>query len=66
MKNTTARYFALLYLEEMADMTGATRTEINQQMPMAQAIVAGLLFEDPEMKEAEMAARFQEEYMNAF
>jgi len=66
MKNTTARYFALLYLEEMADMTGATRTEINQQMLMAQAIVAGLLFEDPEMEEAEMAARFQEEYMNAF
>ena len=66
MKNTTARYFALLYLEEMADMTGATRTEINQQMPMAQAIVAGLLREDPEMEEAEMAARFQEQYMAAF
>ena len=66
MKNTTARYFALLYLEEMADMTGATRTEINQQMPMAQAIVAGLLFEDPEMEEAEMATRFQEQYMVAF
>ncbi len=66
MKNTTARYFALLYLEEMADMTGATRTEINQQMPMAQAIVAGLLFEDPEMEEAEMATRFQEAYMNAY
>ena len=66
MKNTTARYFALLYLEEMADMTGATRTEINQQMPMAQAIVAGLLFEDPEMEETEMATRFQEQYMVAF
>ena len=66
MKNTTARYFALLYLEEMADMTGATRTEINQQMPMAQAIVAGLLFEDPEMPEEELAFRFTQEYVNAF
>lgn len=66
MKNTTARYFALLYLEEMAEETGFTWREINQQLPMAQAIVAGLLFKDPEMPEEEMAFRFQQEYMNAF
>ena len=66
MKNTTARHFAQLFLQEMADEYGATATEIKTQMPMAQAIVAGLLFEDPEMPEEEMAFRFQQEYMNAF
>ena len=66
MKNTTARYFALLILEEMADEFGATREEINAQMPWAQATVAGLLFEDPEMPEEEMAFRFTQEYVNAF
>ena len=48
MKDTTARHFAQLFLQEMADEYGATATEIKTQMPMAQAIVAGLLFEDAE------------------
>ena len=50
----------------MGDEYGATATEIKTQMPMAQAIVAGLLFEDPEMPEEEMAFRFTQEYVNAF
>lgn len=66
MKNTTARHFAQLFLQEMGDEYGATATEIKRQMPMAQAIVAGLLFEDPEMPEEELAFRFTQEYVNAF
>ena len=66
MKNTTARYFAFLYLEEMAEETGFTYEEINQQMPMAQAIVAGILFEQPEIKEEDLACEFVHRYMVAF
>ena len=66
MTNLTARHFALLYLEEMAEETGFTCEEIRQQMPMATKIVADLLNEDPEMDEAYMACEFVQRYMVAF
>jgi hypothetical protein len=65
MKNTTARHFAAMFLQEMADEYGATATEIRQQMPRAQAIVAGLLFMDPAMPVEELAFQFQQQYINA-
>ena len=66
MNNLTARHFALLYLEEMAEETGFTDREIQQQLPMATKIVAQLLDEDPEMPEEEMACEFVQRYMVAF
>ena len=66
MNNLTARHFALLYLEEMAEETGFTFREIQQQLPMATKIVGQLLNEDPEMDEADMACEFVQRYMVAF
>jgi len=54
-----------MFLQEMADEHGATATEIRQQMPRAQAIVAGLLFMNPAMPVEELAFQFQQQYINA-
>ena len=66
MNNLTARHFALLYLDEMAEETGFTTEEVYQQLPMATKIVAQLLDEDPEMDEGDMACEFVQRYMVAF
>ena len=65
MKNTTARHFAAMFLQEMGEEYDVTPTEIRQQLPRAQAIVSGLLFMNPAMPVEELAFQFQQEYINA-
>ena len=66
MTNLTARYFALLYLEEMAEESEASWELINQQLPTSTKIVADILDKDPEIGEYALSIEFARGWCDAF